>query len=219
MLLTEVWVAIELFVACRWSRSPWRIPLTAVRGVRTGKLEKITHRFAAHDDKSAAVRQAPWEEHCIVSPDEVRMTRRAFSIPSHYCDVYLKWNHQDEQVIISLCIGLKSYTSWEKCSSMCTPIFVNNALLSGTSPVLPVLLSGTSPVLPVLLSGTSPVLPALPGWTAVLTRWHLSRVQCFFFFLHIRGHAGREQWNAHKKRAGMASFASSLNVWISCPRN
>ena len=31
MLLTEVWVAIELFVACRWSRSPWRIPLTAVR--------------------------------------------------------------------------------------------------------------------------------------------------------------------------------------------
>ena len=43
MLLTEVWVAIELFVACRWSRSPWRMPLTAVRGVRTGKLEMVHH--------------------------------------------------------------------------------------------------------------------------------------------------------------------------------
>ena len=46
MLLTEVWVAIELFVVCRWSRSPWRIPLTAVRGVRTGKLEMV-HHFAS----------------------------------------------------------------------------------------------------------------------------------------------------------------------------
>ena len=58
------------------------------------------------------------------------------------------------------------------------PIFVNNALLSGTSPVL----------------------PALLGWTAVLTCWHPSRVHFFFFFTRM-WHAGKEQCNARKKRA------------------
>ena len=59
MLLTDVWVAIELFVACRWSRSPWRIPLTAVRGVRTGKLEMV-HHFASCKEQACQERYDAW---------------------------------------------------------------------------------------------------------------------------------------------------------------
>ena len=33
------------------------------RHVRTDNMAKMVHRFAAHDDKSAAVRAALWEEH------------------------------------------------------------------------------------------------------------------------------------------------------------
>ena len=70
-----------------------------VRHVRTDNMAKMVHLFAAHDDKSADVRAALWP----LPPDEVRvtLTRPAFSsyIPSLY-SVYLKWYHENEQVIV-----------------------------------------------------------------------------------------------------------------------
>ena len=72
-----------------------------VRHVRTDNMAKMVHRFAAHDDKSADVRAALGRT--PLSPDEVRvtLTRRPFSsyIPSLY-SVYLKWYHENEQVIV-----------------------------------------------------------------------------------------------------------------------
>ena len=148
------------------------------------------HRFAVHDDKSAAVRLAPWNTAYFSWRRENDASCFLHSESLLWCPPEVGSPGWASYHIVMHLTEILHFI--RKVQLYVHPIFVNNALLSGTSPVLP-----------ALLSGTSPVLPALPGWTPVLTSWHPSRVHFFFFFVCV-WHAGKEQCNARKKRAGMA---------------